>query len=203
MNINKLTCTARRLLAILPLLILSNAQANIEFSGNFQTGSPTATFTITQDITFDVTTSGAAAFLVFDEWVISDANGDGVDVAPTANLTFSLNGGSPDVRFAASIIDNAVSDMIDISANDGWLEFLSFDVTAGDTLTISSTTYTLTSNPGFNATIPSVFTGNLFITDTSGNQLATLTIVPEPSTYAAVLGIAVLGAVWLFKRKLK
>lgn len=178
---------------LLLLLVISRSHSAVLMSGDFQTGSPTPTLTFTNDISFEITASGTATFLVFDEWVVSDGTLHAVSF-PTSpsvqNIDYTLNGGSLASAQAFQLYDNNASVFGDITDSDGVIVFSSllFDVTTGDTLTISAATYTFTFNPDFNSAIPSVFQGNVFIADDFGNQISSLTPVPEPAG-AAMIGL--------------
>ena len=194
------------ILILLLIFAVSRSHSTVLTSGNFQTGTPTPTLIITEDISFEIIADGTASFLVFDEWVVSDGTLHAVSF-PTSpivqNIDYTLNGGSQTSAQAFQLYDNHASVLGDITDNDGVIVFNSFmfDLTTGDNLTISVATYTFTFNPDFNSAIPSAFQGNVFIADDFGNRLTNLTQVPEPAG-AAIIGLLSFIIVWCRAGKL-
>ncbi|MEM1159026.1 MAG: PEP-CTERM sorting domain-containing protein [Verrucomicrobiota bacterium] len=192
------------LASALLLLAVSHSESAVILSGDFQTGSPTPTLAITDDITFNIIANGLATYLVFDEWVASDGSGNAVSfvtIGPSGqSINYSLNGGSTTSAQAFQFFDNNATDFGDISENDGWLDFDSsfFALTTGDTLTIAAATYTFNFNTDFNPAVPSNFTGNVYIADGGGNRLSNIVAVPEPTTG---LLVALAGGLLVLSRR--
>jgi hypothetical protein len=156
---------------------------------------------ITQPIHFPITQSGDANVFVFQDWVTSDGNP--VQVALFPELSFSLNQNSLTRQFF--IGDNADSTYGDVGPSDGFLGIPDPDavvaVEVGDTLTLSVGTYAIFPVAGFNPQATQTFTGNMFVTDNVGNRLSEIMAVPEPSAYAAVLGVVSLALLLRRRRR--
>ena len=176
------------------------ARAAILTSGNFKTGTPTPSFTITTPMTFVIASSGNVAFLVLDEWVTSDG-GASTAYALDANQQFSYRLDAGPIQTAAVyfLYDNSTGTAGGITANDGFLGFLNpFAVTAGQMLTLLPGSASFGSGgAGFN-TLPAVFNGNTFVTDDSGARVGS---IPEPSTFAALIGVGLIGVIRSRRRR--
>lgn len=172
------------------LLGATTTRAQITLSGDFQTGTPTPTMTLVQDLELTVTTASTfAGWLVFEDWTVSDGTQTAVVTNPAPqSISFSLDGAPDATTNAVFLIDNdAGVTGNDVTANDGIFEFTALTVSPGQTLTIRSFALTFFSNPNFNPSLPTTFTGNVFLADLAGNQLSEITQVPEPTTGALVL----------------
>ena len=171
------------------------------------TTSTAGSINITHDITVIVTVAGSASFLALDEWVIYDGKITyGSLGSPTASQFFqySLNG-SPNK------IGDSLNDILDnvpfgaVTANDGLLLFddSSFGnaLTVGQTFTLRAGSFDVRTVPGFNPQATQTFTGNVYLTNSSGVRMSANTpvgAVPEPGT--ALLG-ALTGLTLLRRRR--
>ncbi len=180
------------------------SQGAIVLSGNFNTGTPTPTLTITQDITFNISVGGFPRILVFDEWTTSDGSQSFVFPTVGQQFAYSLNGAPANNSFSmpdAGLGDNLTSDARAITTKDGRLFFNSFLANVGDTVVVSAGSYTFGSDPQFNpllSTTDSIFTGETFLTDISGNRLTdNVSLVPESSA----LALTALASLSLLRRK--
>lgn len=167
------------------------------------TGSSTGTFTITQDITFTITTGvnlgqSDPLHFVFDNWV-STFDGASTIVSYSPKISISINGGAPQTFATGSFIDNYGNNPSSIlTPTDGY-----FTVGAGpvlsvnDTLTLKAGTYTLGAAPTdtFNPQCTQTFTGDMFIYDAASNKITANTAVPEPgaTTFLSLGLTAILG----------
>ncbi len=176
---------------ILAALTIS-ANAAVSVSGNFISGSPTPRLEVTNEIVINVISSGTASYLVFDEWVISDGNSSTAFASSGQNLSYNLGGGSL-TRNLNSLTDNLANNVGSITENDGYLIFGGISVTAGDVFTVETSSYTFGPDTGFNNAISgSTFSGNFFLTDSSGSFLGGTAPIPEPSV-ALLSGLGLLG----------
>jgi hypothetical protein len=178
-------------LAAFSLLALAASQAQAALVVVAPTSSTNGSLTITNDITFTISTAGNAALFALDEWVTSDGTQNG---SPFAALAISLNGAAPFTR-DGELFDNLNSTAGAVTPNDGYLFFgPTFGVAIGDTVTLKAGTYTLGATPGFNPQANQTFTGNMFIADNSGTQLSNIvaaSAVPEPTT----IGLLAVGGI--------
>lgn len=180
---------ARLLVAALALcgLPAPAAHALILTSGDFQTGAPVPTLEIALDLTFQITSSGDARFMILDEWIVSDGLQEGTATVGIQLLTYSLDGAPDQTVELTNLIDNVDVVLGDVTPNDGALLFDAIGVTAGDTLVIRSATYTFVDLPNLNPAIPAVFSGDLFLADADLNALSGPASVPEPAALLLVL----------------
>jgi hypothetical protein len=181
-------------LAALSLLALCAAPARAAIIVVAPTTSTNGSLTVTNDITFPITTGGNAALFALDEWVTSDGTENS---SPFAGLLITLDGGAPFTR-NASLFDNLNSTAGAVTPNDGYI-FLgsTLGVVVGDTVTLDPGTYTLGATAGFNPQTNQTFTGNMFIADNTGTRLSDVVSagpVPEPATCTMLLfgGLAIL-----------
>lgn len=190
------------------LLATGTAGAAITLAGNFQTGTPTPSITLSSPITLSITTTGQFAFLVFDDWNPNNNGNQAADFASSGQtLSYRVNGGAVQTVGILYVQDRGYSQLA-LTVNDGYFDLTTpISVVAGQTLTIlpGTSTYSGVSN-NFN-TPPSPFTGNAFAsTDTGGalSSLASVGPVPEPSTAAMLgLGAAALGLALRGRRRLR
>lgn len=160
------------------------------------TASTAGSFDINQDITFTINTGvagGGQYFFVLDEWVTNDGTATSPTFSP--GLSISINGG-----IAQSYSGNQFTDNIGVvtgafTPNDGY-----FNVTAAPALAVNNTvtlkvgSYTIPAIAGFNPQGTKTFTGNMFMTDGSAARISNIVAVPEPATWATLLGgIGLLG----------
>lgn len=159
------------------------------------TGSTPGSIQITSDISFNITTSGAAKGFNLDEWVVSDGRQNASACNPS--LAISLNGGTPGA-FPGLFYDNLAGTANDVTANDGFFYLTNpIAVTAGNTLTLKARIYSLGTLIDFNPQATQTFIGNMFVVDSSGFRLSANTFVPEPSA----LALCSLGALALLRRR--
>ena len=185
--------------AIVTVLAAPAARASIVTIGNFETGTPTPTFTIGTPITISITASGSFAYLGLDEWVTNDGN-ENYDPPSPADQTISyrINGGPVLTLGVDYLIDNFSATYDSATPNDGFLVFsTAVAVTATQTVTILPGSLTFGSaGTIFNAP-PAVFNGNVYLANSSFytlSPLASANQVPEPSTWALLgVGAGVLG----------
>lgn len=174
----------------------SSACGAIVFSGNFITGSSQATMTITAPITLDITTSGTAIYLVFDEWVPAP-NGGGTNVRPDpTSQTFDISNNGTQVNPTFTFLNDDTLAFNDLTSRDGILGFSGVVVTAGTSLTIAPASYTFTSASFFNPAVNGLnFTGDVFLINSSFQRLSGITPVPEPSGVLMLLA-GFMGSLW-------
>ena len=178
---------------IAALLLGATAQAEMITMGGDQTAG-TGTLTINQDITFEVTVAGTARIFVFDELVTDDGSSDRVDFS---GLEWSVDGG-PRANLTRWY-DNRTSTFGDVTENDGFIYGGMIEVSIGSTITLHAGTGTMsTTKSSFNPWSSGDY--DIFVTDSGGNQLTTLGVVPEPAT-AGLLGIS--GLILFGIRRLK
>lgn len=181
------------LAAVAAMAFPAAARAAITTSGNFKTGSPTPTLSITTPFSLTITSTGSVQNLFFDEWVTSDGSPTSATPSPgNQTLSYQINGGTTQTVVLDGMWDNVGSSGPGFTPNDGYVFFLNnIAVTAGQTLTFFPAAFTFASGgSGFNQP-PSLFTGNAFVTTSSGvalSGMASVNTVPEPSTWA-LLGI--------------
>jgi len=174
------------------LFVLPQANGAIVISGD--PGAGTGVFTITEDITINVTLTGDMRNLIFDEWVANDGSQQGGYLSPSS-FDYTINGGSLQTLNNFRIFDNYNNNFAALTENDGYLLFDSvISVTAGDVLVLKAGTWSMPALPGFNPDALGVFSGNVFITSTSGTALSA---IPEPSSAL----LALLAGGLLLRRK--
>ena len=171
------------------------------------TASTAGSININHDITVIVTVAGSASYLALDEWVINDGTTTNAVVGTSTTAQFfqySLNG-SPNKTGASrnDIFDNAP--FAAVTANDGLLAFDSLSsgnaLTVGQTFTLRAGNFGVIAAAGFNSQATQTFTGNVFLTNSSGVRMSANTpvgAVPEPGT--ALLG-ALTGLTLLRRRR--
>ena len=180
----------------------STGRAQILVSGNVGTGG-TATISIQSDLVFPITATGNAAVVVFDEWVTSDGSNTGANILSAGALTFS-RGGTPTQVPLQTLNDNLGRTSGAVTANDGFLFFSNYAVTTGDTVTLKAGSWSFAGAGAFNPQTVQTFAGNVFLADPLGARLSSSLPagpVPEPSQYAQVAGVAVLG--WALMRRVR
>lgn len=192
-----------------------NAQVLLTFSGG--NGSGEVTITWSSPITYTLTGSsnfGVNPIFVFQSIAnsqqIFQTQGAVGGVAPTYTSTGagSTDGTQTIDRLKAPNTFNSVTggDVVFFSNADTANTLL----TSGDVITLSAGSLRYTGSPNSNSaysgTLPANGSYNTFITagaDTfSGNLGSGVSAIPEPSTYAAIAGVAALGlATWHRRRR--
>ena len=180
-------------------LTASTVHGAIVTSGDFRTGSPTATFSITEPITFNITKTDVAVVMVLNDWV-SDDGTHSFALFNGGFVFYQINGSQRGEFQMGYIDDNQASEILgDMDSNDGSISTL-IPVIAGQTVTIFPGTFSI-SHPDqdFNPP-PTVFTGSVFLASYFGERISDIVVVPEPG----VSMLAPLSAIALvFRRKLK
>ncbi|MGJ3243655.1 MAG: hypothetical protein ACFE0O_11985 [Opitutales bacterium] len=192
------------ILGVLAFLNYLPGHAAIVVTGPFT--SPGATIEFSTAIPLTVTTTSSNGFfLVFDDWVSSDASSETLTINP-ASLAYRVNGGAQMSVPLQNISDNFTNSNGDVSPDDGLLGFNTLlSVTAGDVIEIVPQTLTTTnSSADFNSALDGItFSGDVFLADLSLNELARYSAspIPEPRYFAAVFGLIALGLVVRRSRK--
>ncbi len=196
--------------AVLLLVASLSSQSfgQVIVSGDFSAG--TGQVQISQDITFTITSTDTFTDLViaFDELVgTSDGSQDNTYLT-NSGILMSINGASNTTLTGTSLefFDNLNGSSGDLTAADSYIYIAntSFNVMTGDSVVVRAQTFSQTGTvAGFNPNVAGTFTGDVFLAEAlfssriSSNGVA----VPEPSTYTAIAGLAVLGlAVWRRRR---
>jgi len=190
----------KSLIASLALVLLSTPMTEAAVIVTLPTPTVNGSIVFTNDINFTVTASGYVSDLVFANWVTS--NGGASWVSPVQPyLSFSRNGGSTITTLEGNIgafFDNFARNVNALSPNDGMLTFATgISFAQNDVFTVKAATYTLyagtlpyTFNPEANQT----FTGDAFLTNSSGERVSADTPVgdfsaaPEPSRALLLFG---------------
>lgn len=181
-------------------LLAGGAAAAVSISGSIPLG--TGKFVISEDLTFKITTTGNVRFVNFDEWVASN-DGDATFLALLPDqLVISVNG-QLDVSYSGMKLADGNWTGGDVTANDFY--FFSdgiIPVTAGDTLTVRSGTWSIPASPGFPASAAKVFVGNAYLSTGTGmgEMVSEITAIPEPTT-AILAGLGALGMALNRRRK--
>ena len=194
----KATHTAA-LVAAIAMATTSMGRAAIVISGNFNTGSPAPKLTITQDISFNITTTGDLTVIGLDEWTTNDTTQTSVTVLVGQEISY-VNNGTPGTIKLARLFDNYTNSQGILSENDGILFFDQIQVTAGTTFVLKAGSFEFGSSSNFNTLLSDgfTFTGNTALATSSIGRLSENGVsVPEPS--AALLSL--LGAGFLLRRK--
>jgi len=151
------------------------------------TASTAGSVTITQDITFTITTAVPGDILklfVLEEWVTFDGGQNVVTVTPPFSI--SLNGGAPQTAGSGDTIsDNGYP-----TPSDGYLALLHETpaFAAGDTVTLKAGSHAIGAISGFNPQATQTFTGDIFMS-TSNGPISNTVAAPEPAT-GALLAMA-------------
>ena len=181
-------------------LLSGRANAAVSISGSIPLG--TGKFVISEDLTFKITTTGNVRFVNFDEWVASN-DGDATFLALLpGQLVISVNG-QLDVSYGGMKLCDGNWTGGNVTANDFY--FFSdgiIPVTAGDTLTVRSGSWSIPASPGFPAGAAKVFVGNAYLSIGTGTgaRISEITAVPEPTT-AILAGLGALGMALDRRRK--
>jgi len=189
------------LLSTLAFLTLGLRPARAAIVVIAPTPTTAGSLVITQDIVIPVTVSGPAQLLVFDNWVPT-SDGGAHTSALGASVQYTINGGSSQTATNATLTDNAVTPLFDVTASDGYFTFPTFfAVTIGNVVTFTAGTYPLAATSFFNPQATQTFTGNVFLANNFAARLSNNIAVPEPNT-AALCGLGLLlgGAVRRHRR---
>ena len=190
--------------ALATLAAASAGRASILTTGNFQTGTPTPTLSLSTPVTLAITASDNVSGLVFDEWVTNDGTQNTAFTSPRPQtLSYQIDGGAVQTVGVGYLVDNLAGTVGDVTANDGYLVLNGFlFVTAGQTLTFLPGSLTFGSGGAAFNPPPVVFNGNAYVDNMTGNALsgpASVNVAPEPSAWA-LLGVGV-GALGLSLRR--
>ena len=214
-KIPALPLTANRHLRLLTLAMfawallaapMQSARTAITTSGNFKTGTPTPTLSITTPFTLTISTSGDIVAVAFDQWVTkSDGTRTPAQTSPSGQaVSYQINGGPIQMMAIAELTDNTSNTQGALLPNDGYLYLeTQITVTVGQTLTFLPGTTTFASGGANFNPPPAAFTGNAFVADGNGVALSGNTSVntaPEPTT-CAIVGLGVAGLLGLFLRR--
>ena len=208
-------------LLVIPAVLYPGASllhASLNINGVLSGTSWSAIYDLTKDLQFTTTeasASGNEIYLMLDDWVTYDGNTDSHGITLNNAIPFEITRGGSSLSSGTlnpgRIADNWGNNNGDYTPGDGTISLQvasgSFAYQAGDVITLKATTRFGTSNGSTNglgtfnsqadnASILNIRLGN-------GNWNATSprgVFVPEPSTYALLLGGAAL-AVALFRRK--
>ncbi|MDP0498510.1 MAG: PEP-CTERM sorting domain-containing protein [Verrucomicrobiota bacterium JB022] len=185
----------------------STAYGAINLSPEILTTGGTLEFT--NDLTFTISTDGTVDYIAFDEWSASYTTQR--LAYSSGSISYQINDGPVLSAGAYYLYDSVYSDWNDLSAYDGILAIDSIFVSVGDTLTFFATSIEFDPEPEFNPAGIGEFTGDVFLASMfasrmSGNISANgapepTPVVPEPSTYAALAGLATLGFAFWRRRK--
>lgn len=174
----KLSLLLFTLLACLPL----SAQVTLSFSGG--SGSP-LTVTVENDVTFQLT-----------------ANGNKFDFVEFSIPGFtSLSEGSIAGTFGFTTNGGALTTFEAANGTSGTLLLftLSSTWTVGDLVTLHAGSFTTSAN--YAGSLPADGSYSAMLVDNNLNAIATVSAVPEPSTYAALFGLSALGVAAVVRQR--
>ncbi|WP_269538974.1 PEP-CTERM sorting domain-containing protein [Cerasicoccus fimbriatus] len=195
------------LLSITASLTLATAlPAAIVVNGDFTTVGGSSV-QLTNSISYSATSNGSITMIILDEWVVYDGVNNGVLME---NLSYQIDAGPIQFTSDAALFDNFGTDLLALSANDGYISFNGITINSGQTITFLPGTYlNTTTDPGMNPALNGLsFTGDSVIAGPVANALSAPTsvggvaVIPEPSTYMAIAGFAGLG-LFLWRRRAK
>ncbi|MDP0498512.1 MAG: PEP-CTERM sorting domain-containing protein [Verrucomicrobiota bacterium JB022] len=187
---------------------LSTANAAISLTGDVLTTG--GVFTITQDITLEINTSGTQNLILsFDQWVNSDGGYGSLDIYQADPIYVQINNGPLQALSNPYIVDDLPFSLLDMSLNSGYLALDAYDLVAGDTFMVLAGSWeTYAATEDFNPEAVQTFTGEVFLVDINTAQRVSSIVsvdappaVPEPGAYAALAGLATLGFAFWNRRK--
>ena len=188
------------LLILCALSTFGKVNAAVTTSGNFQTGTPTPTLSITEPFSLTISTTATVRYLIFDNWVTTDNGQNGALATANQFLFYTVNGGLVQQVGISQVTDNINVTVNSVTPGDGLITFDSLLVFAGQVMTFSSQSFTFGSGTNaFNPAIPTNFTGNVFLNDINGVAASNSVAVPEPAT--ALLGLLTLPCLFFLRRK--
>ena len=162
------------------MLVCSQARGAIVVSGDVAAG--TGQFEITENITFNVLSTGILYGIVFDEWVsATDGHNTTPPVTPSS-FSYTLNGGPVLTSTFYNVSDNYNTTLGGMTPNDGYTNFDGLAVNAGDVLVIQAGVWSLAANPQFNPDAVGTFTGDVFGFTGGIAVITDVVTVPEPSS---------------------
>lgn len=197
-----MTLTKTILPALLGSIALAaTAPAAITTSGDFKTGTPTATFTITAPITFTITAdyiSGSGIIMVLDGWATPE--NASVPAPPTVGnmVSYKIDGGITQTVPLNTIFDEYPMNLGAYTMDDGLIWMGDIAVTTGQTLTILAQTWTFDAAGAEFNTPPALFEGNAFLVG-NDSQIIMSGLVPVPEPTTALLGA--IGTLALLRRR--
>lgn len=190
-------------LALCAALVLcaASVRADILLSGNFQTGTPAPTLTISAPFSLSITATGSIVAIVFDEWAPTDGTRNFVFPPNGGTINYRINGGPLQTIGYGALADHFNDTVGSSTPNDGYMSFIGsgLSVTAGQTVTFPAQTLgfvTFGANPDFDPNLPPVFSGLIYATDSGARNLTSANPAPEPGTWALLgVGAGLLGLV--------
>lgn len=206
-------CWLARCAALALLLSLSagSASAVVRTNGDFQ-NSAGGTVTLLRDVTFEImafadSTGFDALTLVLDEAAAPNTGRVNLGLTGTVHYTKVDSAGASTTGTLTALDFDDSGNRGDMTSHDAFLTFNmgSLSLSAGDIFTIHASTSPLTTtsshslfNPAYN---DFTFSGNMFLARwISGNRISN-SVVPEPSTYALLLGGSAMGFVFSCRRR--
>jgi hypothetical protein len=153
----------------------------ISITGDVNSG--TGVVTISDEITFDITSDGNAQVLVFDEWGDPQDGTQDTLFPIGATLTFQVNGVDIDLQLT-TVVDNLTGSFNQITPNDAFFSWsTALPVQSGDVVTIKPGSWALPAATDWNPATSGFFQGNVFLTSSIGIQLSSsVNVVPEPNS---------------------
>lgn len=174
----------------------------VVLSGDVAAG--TGQLEIQSDLEFLITADGNASLIVFQGWADTwDATNTSANISQSS-IAYKIYA-NPQSTTVSHLLDNNsywASQSVDVQQEDTYIYLSSggFSVVDGWTIYIDAQTFDLDATTNFNSNVAGSFSGYVYLADANGNRLSgfeTLGAVPEPSTYAAIMGAAVLAlGVW-------
>ncbi len=180
-----------KLLAYIPLL--GAIQAHALLVTVTDAVEELVTFTLTEDVSFEMTGSTFTPTIVFKEWLPVDSLANTRTLNPN-RMYYKINDGVTQNSGQAVLYDYG-SAQNGVAPGDGGIFTQPIMLTVGDHFTIVAQSWTLDLNQAqIIGDITETFSGNAYIVNgSSGNSISTVSAVPEPATYTAIFGAIVLS----------